>query len=294
MNGKMLLLAPLRGVTIRAFRDVFAGAMRDCGFTGAVAPFIPANPGIRFSERLFSDILPREGVCGGELPLVPQVISKDPHSLREWCRMVKDLGFSKADLNGGCPFPMIRKKGRGSGLLRTPDVLERMLEAGCDEMGPGGFSFKTRLGIDDAGELRKIVPVVNRYPLGFVTIHARTARQMYDGSPDKERFEEARSMLEVPVVYNGDADVRDAAENPVMVGRRFIRELAGRADARELLARYIEVSRSELCGDAPVLGRLKELLSYWCLEPDWKRLWPSVKICRNVPELMMACRLNPA
>ena len=68
------------------------------------------------------------------------------------------------------------------------------------------------------------------------------------------------------------------------------RSLASRADARTLLANYVDASRLELCGDAPVLGRMKELLSYWCLEPGWNRLWPSIKMCRSLDELILCCR----
>jgi tRNA-dihydrouridine synthase len=287
-----LLLAPLRGVTIRTFRNVFSSVMEECGFTGAIAPFIPANPGIRFSTKLFADIAPLDkSNDSSSIPLVPQVIGKDPSALREWCKMVKDIGFSRADLNAGCPFPMIRKKGRGSGLLRNPDTLEKMLEAGCDEMGDGNFSLKTRLGMDSVDELKHLIPVINRYPITFLTVHARTARQMYDGDPHREAFEIVRNIATSPVIYNGDATAQNASLEATMVGRDFIRRLGKRADARELLSRYLEESCMELCGDAPVLGRMKELLSYWCLEPEWNRIWPTIKICRSVAELKLACRL---
>ena len=62
--------------------------------------------------------------------------------------------------------------------------------------------------------------------------------------------------------------------------------LGARADAGDLLRAYIARSRAELCGDAPVLGRMKELLTYWCAVPRWKRLWPVVKLCRTVDELL--------
>ena len=42
----------------------------------------------------------------------------------------------------------------------------------------------------------------------------------------------------------------------------------------------------ELCGDVPVLGRMKELVSYWCAVPRWRRLWSVVKLCRTVDELL--------
>ena len=285
-----LWLAPLRGVTVRTFRAVFGEAIRAAGFAGMYAPFIPANAGFRFSKRLFADILPEEGAPCAGLELVPQVIGKDPAALRDWCKAVKDLGYTRADLNAGCPFPMIRRKGRGSGLLRTPDVLDRMLEAGCDVMGAGNFSLKTRLGMERTDELLGLIPLINRYPLAVLTVHARTARQMYDGATDRTAFAAVAAAAKVPVMYNGDATVENRPSGgALMIGRSFIRSLGGRADARELLSRYREASRRELCGDAPVLGRLKELLSYWCQTPAWHRLWPAVKICRTVDELTLCC-----
>ena len=284
-----LWLAPLRGVTIRTFRSVFGDAIREAGFSGLYAPFIPVNAGFRFSKRLFADILPAEGREG--LALVPQAIGKDPAALREWCQAIRDLGFVRADLNAGCPFPMIRRKGRGSGLLRTPDMLDRMLAAGCEAMGPENFSVKTRLGVERPDELLALMPIFNRYPLAVLTVHARTARQMYEGTVDRASFEAVAAAAKVPVMYNGDAPVALPPSGcAVMVGRRFIRSLANRPDARELLCRYVEASQRELCGEAPVLGRLKELLSYWCQEPGWRSRWSSIKMCRRVDELILCCR----
>ncbi len=286
LNG--LWLAPLRGVTIRAFRAVFADAMREAGFIGAFTPFIPANPGVGSSLKSFADILP-QGNGDGQI-LVPQAIGKDPAALREWCKTVKSLGYDRADLNAGCPFPMIRRKGRGSGLMLNPDVLDRMLDVGCSEMGPGNFSLKTRLGVKHPDEIMSLMPVINRYPLAVLTIHARTAVQMYDGDPDISAFENALSAVKAPVMYNGDAQaVAVPKDIPRMIGRGFVRSLANRQDAKELLLRYISLSREELHGDAHVLGRMKELLSYWCQESSWRNLWTSVKMCRSTDELAMVC-----
>ena len=287
--GRELWLAPLRGVTIRAFRTVFADAIREAGFKGAFAPFIPANSGFKYSRKLFSEILPEMQASGQSL--VPQVIGKDPAALREWCKAVKDLGYVRADLNAGCPFPMIRKKGRGAGLMRAVDVLDRMLDAGCDEMGPENFSLKTRLGVERTDEIISLMPVINRYPIAVLTVHARTAVQMYEGETDRASFNDVLSAAKVPVMYNGDADVCDSGDEPLMVGRSFIRDLANRPDAKELLLRYMEVSREELCGDSPVLGRMKELLSYWCQEPSWRSSWRFVKICRSTEELRIVLGL---
>ena len=326
-----LWLAPLRGVTIRAFREAFAEPIREAGFAGAFAPFIPANPGIRVNDRMLDDLapFPSSGRAGG-LPVVPQVISKDPASMRELLKGLKDRGFVRADLNAGCPFPMIRRRGRGSGLFRTPDVLDRLLEAGCDEMGPGRFSLKIRLGLERPDELLKLMPAINRHPLAVLTVHARTAMQMYEGVCDLARFREVAACSANPVMYNGDVsfpadlegrpaqdgdargpkpgegwpaqdgDARgpkpgegrpDYGVGRLMVGRGFVRALGARDDSAELLARYVDLSQAELSGDHPVLGRMKELLSYWTeSSPRWRRLWPVAKTCRTVDELRLLLR----
>ena len=70
-----------------------------------------------------------------------------------------------------------------------------------------------------------------------------------------------------------------------MIGRSFVRYLGTREDGGELLLRYIAASQTELCGDRPVLGRMKELIAYWKDLPNWKRRWNVIKLCRSVDEL---------
>ena len=41
-----MILAPLRGVTIRCFRETFADEIRAAGFTEAITPFIASMQGI--------------------------------------------------------------------------------------------------------------------------------------------------------------------------------------------------------------------------------------------------------
>ena len=71
----------------------------------------------------------------------------------------------------------------------------------------------------------------------------------------------------------------------LMIGRSFVRWLGSREDSGELLNRYIVASQAELCGDRPVLGRMKELIAYWKDLPQWRRRWNVIKICRTVDEL---------
>ena len=128
-----MILAPLRGVTIRCFREVFTEQIREVGFTEAITPFLSANPG-------FDPLKDRElRGAPDQIKVTPQFIGKDPESLRACLLRIKEAGYDTADLNCGCPYPMVRNKGRGSGLLRTPAILEKMIAVGCETMGEGKF-----------------------------------------------------------------------------------------------------------------------------------------------------------
>ena len=176
--------------------------------------------------------------------MTPQFIGKDPEALRSCLERIRQAGYDTADLNCGCPFPMVRHKFRGSGILQTPKVLERMLAVGCEVMGEGRFSIKARLGVARTDELLALMPMINSYPLRFLTVHARNAKQMYDGECDAAAYGKVLAAAKVPVVPNGDlvaGDVRDGSPC-VMVGRSFIRSLGMRSDAAELVLRYIDLS----------------------------------------------------
>ena len=332
-----MILAPLRGVTIRCFREVFAEQICEAGFTEAITPFISANPGFdplkdRELARLHSPTPTSKSLCasrhslrsacslpngsrtpsrGGyaslrdQIRVTPQFIGKDPESLRSCLLRIREAGYDTADLNCGCPYPMVRNKGRGSGLLRTPAVLEKMIAVGCETMGEGKFSVKTRLGFDRNDELLALMPMLNSYPLRFLTVHARNARQMYGGECDWGSFKKVASVAKMPIVANGDLPLqphmapceqtsesevphRDTKTQSVMIGRAFIRQLGMRDDIGELLSKYIDASSAELCGPSPVLGRMKELIAYWKDLPRWKRLWPVIKIARTLDELRLA------
>ena len=165
-----------------------------------MAPFLTTVAGTRIKATHLAEIDPARN---RDLPLVPQVIGKSPSELRTLLLAIRALGYARCDLNAGCPWPMIVKKGRGAGLLRDADVLHRMLEVGCDVM-PGGFSIKVRLGIDSPHLLFERMEVINAHPLCEVTIHARTAHQRYAGAVDLAAFARALEACRHPVLYNGD------------------------------------------------------------------------------------------
>ena len=294
-------LAPLRGVTVRTFRNLHA-----LWFTPpdrAVAPFIPTFAGEKVKPLLLKDVDPE---LGQGVPVVPQVIGKDPAQLRTLLRAFKAMGYDCADLNAGCPYPFIVRKGRGAGLMRDEATFARMLEVGCEEL-PQGFSVKVRLGIDRPDLLAARMAVINGFPLREITIHARTARQMYAGAVDLQMFAVALEACRHPVVYNGDlrtrADFlllktrfpqitrwmvgRAAAADP-FVFARLAAELPPPRDPVRLkgfLDDYFAACEEELYGPVSVLGRMKELWSYLHQSlAGGERIWKGVRVCRALHE----------
>jgi tRNA-dihydrouridine synthase len=281
------ILAPLRGVTIRCFRETFADIIAEGGFTEAVTPFISAIHGV--------DPLNDRELKGGiksNIKITPQFIGKDPVALRNCLSRIKEAGFDTADINCGCPFPMVRNKGRGSGLLQHPQVFEEMLEAGCDIMGPNALSIKVRLGVERKDELLSLMPVINKFPLRFLVVHGRVAKQMYSGKCDQESVNKVCEVSRVPVILNGDLPfpVENAALPTnvcgQMVGRSFVRYLGLRPDASELVEKYVLSSLEDLHGEHSVLGRMKELLAYWSDMPKWRGKWAILKLCRTLDEFI--------
>lgn len=295
-----LILAPMRGLAMLAFRRAFAEPLREAGAAAAYSPFVPAGAGGPPGRSAFAD------VAGPQpLPLVPQAIGKNPAAVAAVLRIFKDMGYARADLNAGCPFPMVRKKGRGSGLLEDPSLLARICEAGVETMGPGNFSVKVRLGVADPDTLaRDVMPVLDRFPLACVAIHPRTAVQMYGGAVDMDRYFRAARASANPVVYNGDLDCAggaaaiaarwtalygaDSLPAAFMAGRGLVRAAGAHARAKELLLRYLEDSEREMSGPAPVMGRIKELLACWRAVPRWAACWPRAKLARTPAELRVA------
>jgi tRNA-dihydrouridine synthase B len=195
---KQLILAPLRGFTEAIFRNTFQRHFR--GIDEAVAPFVTPIKGRRIKPLHLHDLAPAENRA---MPVVPQVLSNDADDFIRLASTLFDLGYGEINWNLGCPYPMVAKKLRGSGLLPHAEMIDRILEK-VVSIFPGRLSVKTRLGRFSVDEIDRLIPVFNRYPLARVIIHPRTGEQMYDGRVDLSRFAVCLRKIVHPVVFNGD------------------------------------------------------------------------------------------
>lgn len=243
-------LAPMRGITDAVFRTLFA--RRFPGFDLAVAPFISTVSGRRVKPALLKDIFPESNPT---LPVVPQLLSKDPDDFILMAGRIADMGYNIVNLNLGCPYPMVAKKGRGSGMLPFPDRVAAFLDRIVPAI-PCELSVKTRLGRHDPEEIFRLIPIFNQYPLAELIIHPRTGVQMYEGRPDLETFAACLGENIHPVAYNGD--IRSFSNWEALAARfpAVRRWMIGRGAVADPF--LIESIRSGKPGSSPDLIRFQE------------------------------------
>lgn len=197
----MLILAPMQGLTELMFRRVYEAC-----FPGAldlaISPFLSLTHGnLADAWDKIDDVLPEANQ--GSIPVIPQILGKEPHEFVDLGNRLFDLGYSEINWNMGCPMRRVTAKHRGSGLLPHPDEVRAILEEVVPRLR-GTLSIKMRLGLSDKHDIQTLIPILNDYPLTHVTIHPRTGRQQYGGQVDLDAFEAAMKALHHPVIYNGD------------------------------------------------------------------------------------------
>ena len=282
LSTSVIWLAPLRGLTDAVFRSTYAASFG--GVEGAVAPFLTTTRGGNVNSKHLKDVLPQNNRF---VNLVPQILSKSAPHFQPLATALYDLGYSTINWNLGCPYPMVAKKQRGSGLLPYPDKIAAFLDAVLPKI-PNRLSIKLRLGYHAADEIFALLPLFDHYPLEELIIHPRTGKQMYTGQPDEASFGECLHRTNHQVAYNGDiCTVEDLKRlqrlfpevKKWMIGRGILRDpflperVAGRHQepleglARlqqfhtDLVAHYSQV----LHGPGHLLGRMKGFWSYYSM-----------------------------
>ena len=139
----------------------------------------------------------------GSMPVIPQILGKEPAEFVDLANRLYDIGYNEINWNIGCPMRKITAKHRGSGILPYPDEVKAILDTIIPQLRPS-LSVKMRLGLYNADEIFKLIPILNDYPLDNITIHPRTGRQQYSGQVDLNTFEEVLPLIHHKVIFNGD------------------------------------------------------------------------------------------
>jgi len=270
-----LVLAPMAGVSVQAFRR----QGRRYG-AGLVCSEMVSCAGIEHrNERTLGYLR----VAADEHPLAIQLFGCEPGPMAEGARMVEAVGADIVDLNFGCPVRKVTRTGAGATLLENSERASRVVEAVAEAVELP-VTVKLRRGVADGSRAcLEVGPRLVEAGAASLTLHPRSAEQMYTGTADHELTAELVALVDVPVVASGDIVSRSRAHEvlattgaaAVMVGRgaqgnpwalREILEGDGREPSREEvvaeLVLFIRETVREL-GDRRASGFLKKFYGWY-------------------------------
>jgi tRNA-dihydrouridine synthase B len=214
-----LVLAPMAGVSVQAFRR----QGRRYG-AGLVCSEMVSCAGLEHrNERTLGYLR----VARDEHPLAIQIFGSEPAVMAEAAGMVAAAGADVVDINFGCPVRKVTKTGAGATLLDDPDRACAIVEAVSSTVAVP-VSVKMRRGLEDGSRTcLEVGPRLVEAGAASLTLHPRSARQMYTGEADHSLTAELVELVDVPVVASGDITSRARAQSvlvttgasAVMVGR---------------------------------------------------------------------------
>ncbi|MFY9234818.1 MAG: tRNA dihydrouridine synthase DusB [Fimbriimonadaceae bacterium] len=218
-----LLLAPMEDVTNLPYRLIAKRIGRPglmfTEFVSAMATrYVPEKT--RRKMRIHPD----------ERPLGIQIFGGEVDVMVETARIAEEMGADILDINMGCWVPKVCKTGSGAALLKDPVLAEKIVAAVVEAVQIP-VTVKVRAGWDyslfAAPELAKRFEGAGAKML---TLHARFAKQGFDGEADWKLITELRKAVTIPLIGNGDVKkpedavrmLRETGCDGVMVGRAAI------------------------------------------------------------------------
>jgi tRNA-dihydrouridine synthase B len=270
-----VVLAPMAGVSVQAFRR----QGRRFG-AGLVCSEMVSCAGLQHrNERTLGYLR----IGRDERPLAVQIFGSEPRVMADAARMVEDAGADLVDINFGCPVRKVTKTGAGATLLEDADRAARIVEAVAEAIDLP-VTVKMRRGLEDGSRAALALgPRLVEAGAASLTLHPRSATQMYTGTADHSLTAELVELVDVPVVASGDVTSRRRAEEvlaetgaaAVMVGRAAqgnpwaVGEIAGRLEGeptREAvvaeLVLFIHDTVREL-GEERATGFLKKFYGWY-------------------------------
>lgn len=260
--------APLEGLTDSIFRRLHHKYFP--GLDRYYTPFLSPTVHRMLTPKEARELPPADSIG---FTVIPQLLTKCPEDFIWMAQQCRELGYTQVNLNLGCPSGTVTSKGKGSGMLRDPEALDRFLDCifyAC----PLDISIKTRIGFESSEEFPLLLDIFNRYPVKELIIHPRVRSAFYQSSVNMEAFTYAVQNSTIPLCYNGDlcspAQIHSFSESfpsvqAVMLGRGLIRDpgmcTPGGTTPQTLECFYAELLEEYLVafgGSRNAMFRLKE------------------------------------
>ena len=214
-----LILGPMAGVTDWAFRTVCA----ELGANITVTEMVSSRALVYQDQKSRKLLRKNEGsLCGA------QIFGNDPEIMAQAAVLALEIsGCDFLDINMGCPMPKIANSGDGCGLMRTPELAGKIVEAVVKAVDVP-VTVKCRLGWDKGNiNVPEFTKRMEDSGAAMVAVHGRTRAMLYSGVADWDYIRKVKEQLSIPVIANGDiVDAQSALRclkwtgaDGIMIGR---------------------------------------------------------------------------
>ncbi len=192
-----VLCAPLAGCSDVPFRMMLA----------------KYHPGLMYCEMVKMEALIRKDPQTYKMleyqemmrPIGAQICGSNPAIAGACAKIVEDMGFDVIDLNCGCPVDKVTKDGSGSGMLKTPDNIGRVVSEMVRAVNVP-VTVKIRAGWDSEHiNAPEVVKIVREAGAAAICVHGRTRAQGYQGPANWDYIRACKEASgDMPLIGNGD------------------------------------------------------------------------------------------
>jgi len=217
-----VLLAPMAGVTDRAFREICLEYGVDMCFSEMVSA-----KGLYYNDKKTAQLLEHSE---SNTPFYAQIFGHEPQIFNSVIDKILKYNVNGIDINCGCPAKKILTNSDGGAILKNPSLIYDLIKSVKDKTDLP-VSVKIRIGWDDNDiNYLKSVEFANKAGASHITIHGRTVKQEYSGQSNWESIKIAVSNSSIPIVGNGDIkspiDAKEMLDktkcHAIMVGRGIL------------------------------------------------------------------------
>lgn len=188
-----VFLAPMAGITDKPFREV----CRSFGAGMVYSEMISAK-GLYYNDKKTAELMN----MSGESPCAIQIFGSEPEIMAEIIPKVMEFEPDIIDINMGCPAPKIVNNGDGSALMKTPELMGRIVRA-VKDVSPVPVTVKMRKGWEEDNSLL-CAEILEDNGADAIAVHGRTRKEFYSGRADWDVIRKIKNALEIPVIGNGD------------------------------------------------------------------------------------------
>lgn len=189
-------LAPLAGISDSAFRKLCRGEGAALVYTEMISAM-----GLLYRDPKTERML---AVGDEEKPFGIQIFGSKPEVMASAASQLDGSENAVLDVNMGCPVTKVVKNGDGSALMKSPDLVGKVIEAMAAKTTKP-VTVKIRSGWDEAGvNAVEIAKIAESAGAAGITVHGRTKEQLYRGKADWGIIAEVKSAVSIPVTGNGD------------------------------------------------------------------------------------------